>query len=58
MGINHFADMSWFALIVSVALAVLSRHSLAERLKYAALTFVAFILIAIAVGWLMFPFSH
>lgn len=58
MAVNHFADMSWFALIVSVALAVLTRNGLVERVKYAALTFVAFLLVAIAVGWLMFPFSH
>lgn len=58
MTISHFADMSWFAVIVSVALSVLSRQGLVQRVKYAVLTFIAFILISIAIGWLMFPFSH
>jgi hypothetical protein len=55
---SHFADMSWFALIVSVALAVLSRHSTIDRVKYAVMSFVAFLLVSIAIGWLMFPFSR
>lgn len=55
---SHFADMSWFALIVSVALAVLSRGTTNERVKYAVMSFFAFLLISIAIGWLMFPFSH
>lgn len=58
MALSHFVDMSWYALIVSVALAVLSRQGVRERVKYAALTFVAFLLISIAIAWLMFPFSH
>lgn len=55
---SHLADMSWFALIVSVALAVLSRRTLVDRVKYATISFASFILIAIAIGWLMYPFSH
>jgi hypothetical protein len=55
---SHFADMSWFALTISVALAVLSRRTTIERVKYAVMSFVAFLLISIAIGWLMFPFSH
>jgi heme A synthase len=55
---SHFADMSWFALIVSVALAVLSRRSTIDRVKYAVMSFVAFLLVSIAIGWLMFPFSR
>ena len=55
---SHFADMSWFALIISVAMAFLSRRTAIERLKYTVISFFAFVLIAIAIGWLMFPFSH
>lgn len=58
MVLSHFADMSWFALIVSVVLAMMSRRGVRERVKYAILSFVAFILIAIVIGWMMFPFSH
>lgn len=55
---SHFADMAWYALIVSVALGVLSRRTTIARVKYAAFSFFLFMVIAIAIGWLMFPFSH
>lgn len=55
---SHFADMVWFALIISVALGVLSRSTVVDQVKYAALSFVAFMVISIAIAWLMFPFSH
>lgn len=55
---THLSDMSWYALIVSVVLAMLSRRKMIDRVKYAAISFLSFVLIAIAIGWLMFPFSH
>lgn len=55
---SHLADMSWYAALVSIALAVLSRRTALDRLKYAAGAFLAFLLIAIAIGWLMLPFSR
>ncbi len=55
---SQFIDMSWFALIVSAVLGLLSRHTVAGRIKYAAMAFVAFMVISIAIAWLMFPFSH
>lgn len=58
MMLSHFVDMSWYALLVSVVLAMMSRHSIRERVKYGVLSFIAFILIAIAIGWLMFPFTR
>jgi hypothetical protein len=29
-----------------------------ERLKYTFLAFLAFLLVAVGIGWLMFPFSR
>lgn len=55
---NAFVDMSWFALIISVVLGLLSRNTVIGRIKYAALTFLAFMVISIAIAWLMFPFSR
>ncbi|HVB35051.1 MAG TPA: hypothetical protein VNJ52_11860 [Patescibacteria group bacterium] len=56
--VSQFLDMSWFALIVSVVLGLLSRRTVAGRIKYAAYAFVAFLAISIAIAWLMFPFSR
>lgn len=56
--ISHFFAMSLFALLVSVALAGLTKRTAQERIKYAASCFLKFLAVAIAIGWLMFPFSH
>lgn len=55
---SQFLDMSWFALIVSAVLGLLSRRTVVERIKYAAYAFVAFLAISIAIAWLMYPFSR
>ena len=58
MTLNHFETMVIFALAVSVAFAFLSKNTTRERIRYAAWAFVAFLLVAIGIGWLMYPFSH
>jgi uncharacterized membrane protein YcaP (DUF421 family) len=55
---SQFLDMSWFALIVSVVLGLLSRTTVAGRIKYALFAFAAFMVISIAIAWLMYPFSR
>lgn len=56
--ISHFFAMSVFALLVSIALAGLTKRTAKERVKYAASCFVKFLVAAIAIGWLMYPFSR
>jgi hypothetical protein len=56
--ISHFAAMCLFALLVSVALAGLTKRTALERAKYAASCFLKFLAVGIAIGWLMYPFSH
>ncbi len=56
--LNHFQALLLFALVISVAFACLSKPALSERVKYAIWSFLAFLLIAIAIGWLMYPFSQ
>jgi bacteriorhodopsin len=56
--VSHFFTMSLFALLVSVALAGLTKRTAKERVKYAASCFVKFLAVAIVIGWLMYPFSH
>jgi hypothetical protein len=50
--------MSLFALLVSIALAGLTKRTAEERTKYALSCFLKFLAVAIAIGWLMYPFSH
>jgi hypothetical protein len=56
--LTHFQALLFFALVVSVTFAFLSKREIAERLKYTVWAFLAFLLVAIGIGWLMYPFSQ
>ena len=56
--LGHFWAMILFALFVSLALGCLTRRATLERIKYAAWSFLLFLLIGIGVAWLMYPFSR
>ena len=56
--ISHFSAMCLFALLVSIALAGLTKRTALERMKYAASCFLKFLAVGIAIGWLMYPFSR
>jgi steroid 5-alpha reductase family enzyme len=57
-GFTHFQALLLFALAVSVTFAFLSRSGAFERVKYIAWAFLAFLLVAVGIGWLMYPFSR
>jgi NhaP-type Na+/H+ or K+/H+ antiporter len=50
--------MLLFAFLVSVAFGCLSKHTTAERIRSALWIFALFILVGVAIGWLMYPFSR
>ncbi|HEV3220422.1 MAG TPA: hypothetical protein VGZ48_11670 [Candidatus Acidoferrales bacterium] len=58
MNLTHFQTMLLFAFVVSVVFAFLSRRRLGSRLRYVVWAFLAFLVVAIALGWLMYPASH
>jgi heme A synthase len=58
MILNHFQAMVLFALAVSLAFAFLSKNTTSERVRYAVWAFFAFLVVAIGIGWLMYPFSR
>ena len=55
---THFGSLLFFALVVSVTFAFLSKRGAAERGKYTLWAFLAFLLVAIGIGWLLYPFSQ
>jgi cytochrome bd-type quinol oxidase subunit 2 len=57
-GLTHFEALTLFSLVVSLTFAFLSKRSAVERAKYFAWAFLAFLLVAIGIGWLMYPFSQ
>jgi hypothetical protein len=56
--LNHFQAMLIFALAVSLAFAFLSKSRMDERIRYAVWAFLAFLVVAIGIGWLMYPLSR
>jgi len=57
MVISHFTALVLFSFFVSVVFAVLSRQTLREQLIYGAKVFIAFVGIAVLLGWIMLPFA-
>jgi hypothetical protein len=57
MVLTHFEALTLFSFLVSVVFAVLSKQTWREQLIYGAKVFVAFVGIAILLGWIMLPFA-
>ena len=55
---SHLQSLLLFALVISLAFGTLGRRKPIERVKYAAWSFAMFVLVGIALGWLMYPFSR
>jgi hypothetical protein len=55
-GVSHFLILVIFAFLVSVVFAILHTHDHRQQLKYGIKVFAAFLLTAIIIGWLMYPF--
>ena len=58
MQLTHFPAMLLFAVVISVAFAFLTKRTFAERLRYALWAFLAFVLVAVVISWLMYPFPR
>ena len=58
IALSHFQVMLLFAFVISMAFAFLTKRKLDDRVKYAIWAFLMFLLVAIAIGWLMYPFSR
>ena len=56
--LNHFQALTLFALVVSLTFAFLSKRTVSERAKYTLWAFLAFLIVAVGIGWLMYPFSQ
>jgi ABC-type transport system involved in cytochrome c biogenesis permease component len=53
---SHFLLMIVFSLCVAVVFAFLMKDDGREQLRFGAVVFGGFVLSALALGWLMFPF--
>jgi cytochrome bd-type quinol oxidase subunit 2 len=57
-GLTHFQALAFFAIVVSVTFAFLSKRGTSDRAKYFLWALLAFLVVAIGIGWLMYPFSQ
>ena len=53
---SHLVILLVFSLLVSAIFATLLRDDTKSRVRFGLLAFGAFVLSAIVVGWLMYPF--
>ena len=53
---SHLFALIVFSSLVSVVFAMLLREERKDRVRFALMTFGAFVLSAVVVGWLMYPF--
>jgi hypothetical protein len=53
---SHLLNLLAFSALVSAVFATLLRDELKDRLRFAALNFLAFVVSAIVLGWVMGPF--
>jgi multisubunit Na+/H+ antiporter MnhB subunit len=53
---SHFLLMALFALFVSLVFYVLAKDTVREQARLGGLMFVGFMIVGLAVAWLMYPF--
>lgn len=58
MQLSQLATMTLFALLVAIAFAAFGQRTFTARIRYAAWCFAALMVLAISVGWLLFPLSR
>ncbi len=55
---SHLVTLVVFAALVSTVFSLLLRDSARERLRFGLLTFAAFVLATVVIGWLTNPFPR
>lgn len=53
---SHLLLMALFALFVSLVFSVLAKDTVREQVRLGGLMFAGFMLVGLAVAWLMYPF--
>jgi uncharacterized membrane protein len=55
---SHLLLMGLFAFFVSLVFAVIAKDDVRAQVRFGGLMFAGFIVAAVVVGWLMYPFPH
>lgn len=54
--VSHFLLLALFALLVSTVFAVIQRDDVREQMRLALLMTAGFVGVAVALGWVLYPF--
>ncbi len=54
---SHFLLLLLFSFLVALVFAVLMRNEPRDQFRFGAMVFGVFVLSAVVIGWLMYPFS-
>ena len=54
---SHFLLLLLFSFLVAVVFAVLMRNEPRDQVRFGAMVFGVFVVSAVVIGWLMYPFS-
>jgi hypothetical protein len=57
MALPHFPALLLFSFLVSVVFGVIAKDTPRERVVYGAKVFAAFVVIAVVLAWIMYPFA-
>ena len=55
---SHLLLLALFAFFVSLVFAVIAKDDTREQLRFGGLMFAGFLVSAVVLGWLMYPFSR
>jgi uncharacterized membrane protein len=58
MEISHLNAIVIFSICVSIVFALTTKETAKERLHYAIFLFFSFLGVALALGWVMYPFPR
>jgi hypothetical protein len=53
---SHFVLMALFAFFVSLVFAVIAKDDPGEQVRFGGLMFAGFLVSAVVLGWIMYPF--
>ena len=53
---SHFLLLALFAFFVSLVFAVIAKDEVTEQVRFGGLMFAGFLVSALVLGWLMYPF--
>lgn len=56
MEISHFSAIAIFSVSVSIVFALTTKETARECFQYAVFLFFSFLGVALALGWVMYPF--